>query len=205
MRGSTKVSNFFKSFVAWSNINTRLFVGPSKLRLEVPPPSIDRFYGEQIIAFLIISDYLREDFHYTAYSTISYIQRGPQAIQDDELEFQPAPIMSLPPMKELKDFLVAMNEKEDVSFVQETKSPEKQAGKKRRILSSSSDDDSDNNKLLSTSFKNSELDRLIEKKVEYKLRKILGENEAGASTSTRRKSEDVVVVTPKKEEIIVID
>lgn len=111
-------------------------------------------------------------------------------------------------MKELKDYLVAMNEKEDVSFVKETKSPEKQAVKKRRIVSSSSDDDSDNNKLLSTSFKNSELDRLIEKKVEYKLRKYLSENEAGASTSTtstRRTSEDVVVVTPKKEEIIVID
>jgi ATP-dependent DNA helicase Q1 len=37
--------------------------GPAKLRLEVPPPSIERFYADQIIAFLILEDYLREDFH----------------------------------------------------------------------------------------------------------------------------------------------
>lgn len=73
-------------------INVWLHKGPSKLRLErIPPPSIDRFFAEQIVAFLITKDFLREDFHYTAYSTISYILKGQLLPETDELEeFQPS-------------------------------------------------------------------------------------------------------------------
>lgn len=179
--------------------------GPSKLRLEIPPPSIDRFYGEQIVAFLITSDYLREDFHYTAYSTISYIQRGPLSPQDDEIEFQPSRIYDLPPMKETKDFFEATTASDPkVSASQTEKSPEKSSRsriRKRRISSSSDDDDN-----MMTSFKDSDLEKLIEQKVDSKLRKILGDNEAGPSRLARE-LDDVIIVTPKKEddEIIEID
>lgn len=161
--------------------------GPAKLRLEIPPPSIDRFYGEQIIAFLILGNYLREDFHYTAYNTISYIQKGPQSPQDDEIEFQPSRIYNLPPMKELKNFLEATASKT-----------------RKRQISVSSDDDS-HGKLMSTSFKNSDLDKLIDTKVESKLRKILGNND-GDGAAAACVDDDVILLSPKKEsEVIEID
>lgn len=51
--------------------------GPPTLRLsKTPPPSISRDTAENILAHLIIRNYLREDFHFTPYSTISYIRRG---------------------------------------------------------------------------------------------------------------------------------
>lgn len=47
--------------------------------LRVPgteAPALPTIRAEAIIAFLLINSYLREDFHYTAYSTISYIKKG---------------------------------------------------------------------------------------------------------------------------------
>lgn len=180
--------------------------GPAKLRLEVPPPSIDRFFGEQIIAFLILQDYLREDFHYTAYSTISYIQKGPKA-PDGDIEFQPSRIYDLPPMKSMIDFLEATSG-EAVPEVTIPVTEDKVVATKRRRVSSS--DDSSGERLLSTSMKDSDIQRLIEKSVESKLRKILGNHEAEASTSKTAdvdSSDDVIIMTPKKEnnEIIEID
>lgn len=181
--------------------------GPGKLRLDTPPPSIDRFFAEQIVAFLLIEDYLREDFHYTAYSTISYIQRGPTAPQDDEIEFYPSRIYDLPPMKELKDFLLttSTDDSDEVSFVSEKKIDLNKSSRKRRV--SSSDDDSDSDEMMTKSpFKTSSIEKLIEKKVESKLRKIFGEGEAStSSSSSSRKSDDVVVLTPKNEEPEVIE
>lgn len=179
--------------------------GPSKLRLEIPPPSIDRFYGEQILAFLITGDYLREDFHYTAYSTISYIQRGPFSPQDDEIEFQPSRIYDLPPVKEIKDFFEATTSDQKVSTSQAEKTPEKRSRlriRKRQISSSSDDDDSHDH--MMSSFKDSDLEKLIEQKVESKLRKIMGDNEAGPSRIARE-SDDVIIVTPKKEDLDIIE
>jgi ATP-dependent DNA helicase Q1 len=180
--------------------------GPGKLRLEIPPPSIDRFYAEQIVAFLLIDDYLREDFHYTAYSTISYIQRGPTAPQDDEIEFHPSRIYDLPPMKDLKDFLQATttNDADEVSFVSEKKTDLNRSLRKRRVSSSS--EDSDSNDMIKSPFKTSSIEKMIEKKVESKLRKIFGDNEElRPSTSSARVSDEVVLLTPKKEEPEIIE
>lgn len=179
--------------------------GPAKLRLEVPPPSIDRFFGEQIIAYLILQDYLREDFHYTAYSTISYIQKGPKGV-DDDIEFQPSRIYDLPPMKAMIDFLEATTVEE---IVDDAPPAEKAVAPKRRRVSSS--DDSSSDKVLSTSMKDSDIQRLIEKSVESKLRKMLGDREAETSSSSKAaevdSSDDVIIMTPtkKENEIIEID
>ncbi|XP_013199949.1 ATP-dependent DNA helicase Q1-like [Amyelois transitella] len=51
--------------------------GPVNLRQKGKEPSFSRTIGEDVIAFLLIESYLVEDFHYTAYSTISYIKKGP--------------------------------------------------------------------------------------------------------------------------------
>ncbi|CAG9786369.1 unnamed protein product [Diatraea saccharalis] len=51
--------------------------GPVNLRHKGKSPDIPRILGEDIIAFLLVENYLVEDFHFTAYSTISYIKKGP--------------------------------------------------------------------------------------------------------------------------------
>lgn len=56
--------------------------GPTLLRLpNSKSPSISLVKAESIVAFLLINSYLREDFHYTAYSTLSYIKKGPRAME----------------------------------------------------------------------------------------------------------------------------
>lgn len=52
--------------------------------LRVPnskPTSLSQPKAESIIAFFLIQSYLREDFHYTAYSTLSYIKKGARSIE----------------------------------------------------------------------------------------------------------------------------
>ncbi|XP_045771475.1 ATP-dependent DNA helicase Q1-like [Maniola jurtina] len=59
--------------------------GPVVLRHKGKEPNFSRAIGEDVIAFLLVQGYLIEDFHYTAYSTISYIRKGPnmEAIEDE--------------------------------------------------------------------------------------------------------------------------
>lgn len=59
--------------------------GPVNLRHKGKVPNISRSVGEDVIAFLLVGQYLVEDFHFTAYSTISYIKIGPimEAVNDD--------------------------------------------------------------------------------------------------------------------------
>uniref|UniRef100_A0A8C5MUK7 ATP-dependent DNA helicase n=1 Tax=Leptobrachium leishanense TaxID=445787 RepID=A0A8C5MUK7_9ANUR len=54
--------------------------GAPKLRVaEVRPPKLPRDETERIIAQLLMQQYLREDFSFTAYATISYTKKGPKA------------------------------------------------------------------------------------------------------------------------------
>lgn len=59
--------------------------GPVNLRHKGKEPNFSRLLGEDVIAYLLVGNYLIEDFHYTAYSTISYIKIGPNmdAVNDD--------------------------------------------------------------------------------------------------------------------------
>lgn len=50
--------------------------GPVNLRHNGKEPNFSRILGEDVIAYLIIEGYLEEDFHFTAYSTISYLKNG---------------------------------------------------------------------------------------------------------------------------------
>ena len=53
--------------------------GNKKLRLDnIEAPDIDRHICEQIIGLFLIDGYLKEDFHFTPYSTISYLIVGPR-------------------------------------------------------------------------------------------------------------------------------
>ncbi|XP_059059150.1 ATP-dependent DNA helicase Q1-like [Achroia grisella] len=51
--------------------------GSVNLRHKGKEPNFSRVIGEDVIAYLLVESYLVEDFHYTAYSTISYIKKGP--------------------------------------------------------------------------------------------------------------------------------
>ncbi|KOC60130.1 ATP-dependent DNA helicase Q1, partial [Habropoda laboriosa] len=55
--------------------------GTPTLRVaSVPTPKFTRESGEAIVGYLLINGYLKEDFHFSAYSTISYLKRGPKAV-----------------------------------------------------------------------------------------------------------------------------
>ncbi|NXW73714.1 RECQ1 helicase, partial [Hirundo rustica] len=54
--------------------------GVSKFRVpEVTPPTHPREELERIIAHLLLQQYLKEDFSFTAFATISYLKVGPKA------------------------------------------------------------------------------------------------------------------------------
>lgn len=59
--------------------------GPPKLRPPgVQVPKFSKDTAETVIAYLLMKQYLKEDFHFTPYSTISYIRRGPLANKLDD-------------------------------------------------------------------------------------------------------------------------
>lgn len=60
--------------------------GPVNLRHKGKEPNFSRPIGEDVIAYLLVENYLTEDFHFTAYSTISYIKKGPhmEFVKDPE-------------------------------------------------------------------------------------------------------------------------
>jgi ATP-dependent DNA helicase Q1 len=70
--------------------------GPVKNRIETPPPMLDRYIGEQILAYLLINDYFKEDFQYTAYATNSYITIGGRRPSKGAIRYQPSRIFDLP-------------------------------------------------------------------------------------------------------------
>lgn len=54
--------------------------GASKLRVAgLAPPTLPREDLEKIIAHFLIQQYLKEDYSFTAYATISYLKVGPKA------------------------------------------------------------------------------------------------------------------------------
>ncbi|XP_053575104.1 ATP-dependent DNA helicase Q1 [Bombina bombina] len=53
--------------------------GASKLRVaNVSPPKLPRDEIERIITHLLLQRYIKEDFSFTAYATISYLKKGPK-------------------------------------------------------------------------------------------------------------------------------
>ncbi len=155
---------------------------------------------------------MREDFHYTAYQTISYIVRGGRR-PSEELKFAGARILKLPPIDRLQNNVEKPEPKKEKS----TPSPKK-VWRKRRI--SSSDDEGESSKssnsnqnksvrssrsdslLTSDSEKSSiqntssiNIEEIINQKVESQLKKYFEE---------KIPKMEPVEVSPKKEPIDVI-
>lgn len=64
---------------------------------NVELPTMDRYWAEQMVAFMILEKYLKEDFHFTAYNTISYIRKGPNVPKkENDILFHGARVLKLP-------------------------------------------------------------------------------------------------------------
>ncbi|KAL7982208.1 hypothetical protein Chor_009806 [Crotalus horridus] len=68
-----------EKFTPLKLIDAWLGKGLSKLGLEIAAPKLPREVLERIVAHLILQQYLKEDFSFTAFATISYVKIGPRA------------------------------------------------------------------------------------------------------------------------------
>ena len=62
--------------------------GPTHVRLSEPAPLIDRTVAEQIVAYLIVHNYLKESFVFTPYATHSYIKKGSARVANSTLKIR---------------------------------------------------------------------------------------------------------------------
>lgn len=117
--------------------------GPSQLRAG-RVPQYDRSFAEQVVAFLLVNDYLKEDFNFTPYTTISYIRISVAIIPASGIYIQRCQHYSLP--TELCNTINPIT-----ANTNETKC---EGAKKRKLVviedsSDSSNDDDDDIKLIS--------------------------------------------------------
>lgn len=106
--------------------------GIKNLRVKgVTVPDFERFYAEQMITFLIIKEYLKEDFSFSAFKTFSYIRKGPKvACTSDRIVFYGARVLNLPEMDEKQWY------DEDCLFVStEIQPPAKKVKKEKTRIS----------------------------------------------------------------------
>lgn len=76
----TKAASMNERLTGQKLIDLFLGKGPTKLRIkEATQQGLPRERAENIVAFLLIDGFLKEDFHFTPYNTISYIVPGPKA------------------------------------------------------------------------------------------------------------------------------
>ncbi|ETE62147.1 ATP-dependent DNA helicase Q1, partial [Ophiophagus hannah] len=74
-----QVDQMKQKFTPLKLIDAWLGKGLSKLGLEIAAPKLPREVLERIVAHLILKQYLKEDFSFTAFATISYVKIGPRA------------------------------------------------------------------------------------------------------------------------------
>lgn len=128
--------------------------GATNLRVkEIAPPKFERYYAEQIIAFLIVKKFLKEDFHFSAYTTYSYIRKGARlATSDDRITFYGARVLNLPKMDEQ---LWSAPPDEDCVFISEEKiklkKPKKEKRRKSKNLNDSVDSSFDDSSSIASS------------------------------------------------------
>lgn len=184
--------------------------GPKAQRSDQTAPNIDRTYAEQIVAYLIIHDYLREDFHYTAFSTNSYIIKGPRIPEDEEIQFQPARIYDLPDIDELRAFYESSSKAVTEAV---TKRPSTSGSTSTASITLQNTDISSSSPKMKkrkvskgaiAALSNSNLEKLIDIKIRKALSASFLAHAEGDSDDDN--DDDVVIVEPKKEiEIIDLD
>lgn len=78
--------------------------GKSNLRIKtIPVPEFERFHAEQMIIYLILQNYLKEDFHFSTYTTISYIKQGGKTVtENDRIIFHASRVLDLPTLEAIE-------------------------------------------------------------------------------------------------------
>lgn len=67
----------FPLYMFLAQMLTDVWYGKStKVRVKLPSPTFPADFATNIIAHLLVNGYLKEDFHFTPYSTISYLKKG---------------------------------------------------------------------------------------------------------------------------------
>ncbi|KAM3964467.1 ATP-dependent DNA helicase Q1 [Aphomia sociella] len=103
--------------------------GPVNLRHKGKEPSFSRSIGEDVIAYLLVESYLVEDFHYTAYSTISYIKKGPNMDLAQDTDF----VLCMP-VRKYSTFELTSLAPKDYNAPTVTVSDEESTQKKRKLV-----------------------------------------------------------------------
>uniref|UniRef100_A0A182K6V6 ATP-dependent DNA helicase n=1 Tax=Anopheles christyi TaxID=43041 RepID=A0A182K6V6_9DIPT len=120
--------------------------GPTNVRLSDPPPLIDRVLAEQIVAYLIVNNYLKESFVFTPYSTHSYIKKGMARVSNNTLKFHIGKLFPLSTDSSGKDGRVASStsaaRKRPINKITiQTNGVSKGHGKRTKAVSESSEDE----------------------------------------------------------------
>lgn len=118
--------------------------GATNLRVkEVEVPNLERYYAEQIVAFLIVKGYLKEDFHFSTYTTYSYIRKGSRvATKNDRIVFYGARVLHLPEAN--KELWTNTGDDDDCVFISEDQIKRKKKQKKEKLDRSRSSQEENN-------------------------------------------------------------
>lgn len=180
--------------------------GKSNLRVsDVPIPDFERFYGEQMIAFLIINGHLKEDFHFSAFTTFSYIRKGKNLVtKDDDIIFYGAPFLDLP---KIKDGTLVNEESNGESVSNENVVRPLKRDRKDRTRDSHKKRQSSNsecNTSSSDSRNNSDHSKLKKKKKEKRSRSH-SHSHGHSSRKRKHRTEDDCVMIADSDAVIEID
>lgn len=176
--------------------------GASNLQItSIPKPNLDRYFTEQIITYLMLEGFLKEDFSYTAYSTISYIQRGNRLCNSTtQINFRGSQILNLP-SKGICRLSLAPDDKNhiEIKTIADSTDEEIVPKKKRKKSRRSSDDSLQQDK--HGSFKSSR--KSTSAKFDNLVSDVISKERARASRVVS--IDDDVVLLPQQGEVIEID
>lgn len=141
---------------------------------KISPPKLDRHYGEQIIALLLTKGYLKEDFHYTPYATLSYIKKGNLILQENtEIVFNGARVLELPgkfPFQTDDDVIFVGGEVKIKIKKRRSSNDEKNSSKSKRKSESSKRDSTESEQSSSKSKRKSESSKIDNTESEHRHR-----------------------------------
>lgn len=168
--------------------------GKPNLRVkEIGVPKFERFYAEQMVAFLIVKGYLKEDFHFTPYTTLSYIKKGNKKVQtDDRIVFYGARVLNLPDTNALQRTIKAGRDSITGTDSDANSIAAPPRKKVKREKSERSDGNNSSCSLMDTSRTSSTSDNSSKKKKHRKLGK--QHNSESSTSETANGDDDVILV-----------
>ncbi|XP_040164195.1 ATP-dependent DNA helicase Q1-like [Anopheles arabiensis] len=141
--------------------------GPTHVRLSEPAPLIDRTVAEQIVAYLIVHNYLKESFVFTPYATHSYIKKGSARVANSTLKIRVGKLFPLAANSgpATASTSSAGRKRTTSETSTQTNGVSKSAGKRVRAESESSEDETSSTS-SSTSPQKSDEDVVVVQEVE---------------------------------------